>query len=201
MALSSRVTLPGLVHSFIEVDKAMTHKISLISYLLLWFSFCLPLMNKVKRLPDGKEWLWEKLGLVLMGGVMFTKSLIQFSIDGQDCVLSFLFDLKPKYGRGNESNWDLLWKDLCKHCCIQVPWLHRVSLSTHASTKDSWTLAGMSDSVTCEDIPPFSWLLVTHSFVCALQQFVSPVLWTFYNHMSLPQKLNFPGKFLPYCKM
>ena len=129
------------------------------------------------------------------------KSLIQFSIDGQDCVLSFLFDLKPKYRRGNESNWDLLWKDLCKHCCIQVPWLHRVSLSTHASTKDSWTLAGMSDSVTCEDIPPFSWLLVTHSFVCALQQFVSPVLWTFYNHMSLPQKLNFPGKFLPYCKM
>ena len=48
--------------------------------------------------------MWEKLGLVLMGGVMFTKSLIQFYIDGQDCVLSFLFDLRPNYGRGNEGN-------------------------------------------------------------------------------------------------
>ena len=42
-----------------------------------------------KSLPDGKE--WEKLGLVLMGRAMLSKSLIQFSVDGQGCVPSLLF--------------------------------------------------------------------------------------------------------------
>ena len=32
-----------------------------------------------------------KLGLVLMGGVMLSKSLIQFSVDGWSCVPSLLF--------------------------------------------------------------------------------------------------------------
>ena len=34
---------------------------------------------------------WGKLGLVLMGGAMLSKSLIQFSVDGQGCVPSLLF--------------------------------------------------------------------------------------------------------------
>ena len=34
-----------------------------------------------------------KLGLVLMGGTMLSKSLIQFSVDGWGCVPSLLFDL------------------------------------------------------------------------------------------------------------
>ena len=46
------------------------------------------------KLPDGRDWLWEKLGLVLMGGAMLTKSLIQFSVDRWGCVPS-LFDLRP----------------------------------------------------------------------------------------------------------
>ena len=60
---------------------------------------------------------WGKLGLVLMGRAMFSKSLIQFSVDGWGCVPSVLFDLKPNYGRGNEDNGGLLQKDLCMHCC------------------------------------------------------------------------------------
>ena len=48
---------------------------------------------------------------------MFSKSLIQFSVDGWGCVPSMLFDLKPNYGRGDEDNGDLLQKDLCMHCC------------------------------------------------------------------------------------
>ena len=50
----------------------------------------------------------EKLGLVLMGGAMLSKSLTQFSVDGQSCVSSMLFDLRPNYGGGNEDNGDLL---------------------------------------------------------------------------------------------
>ena len=34
------------------------------------------------KLPDGRDWLRGKLGLVLMGEAMLSKSLIQFSVDG-----------------------------------------------------------------------------------------------------------------------
>ena len=61
------------------------------------------------------------LSLVLMGGVMISKSLIQFSVDGWGCVPSLLFGLKPNYGRGNGSNGDLLQKALGQCCCIQYP--------------------------------------------------------------------------------
>ena len=43
------------------------------------------------KLPDGRDWLRWKLGLVLMDRAMFSKSLIQFSVDGWGCVPSLLF--------------------------------------------------------------------------------------------------------------
>ena len=50
--------------------------------------------------------LWERLrgrlGLVLMGRAMLSKSIIQFSVDGQGCIPSLLFDLRPNYGGGND---------------------------------------------------------------------------------------------------
>ena len=41
---SSWVALQGMTHSFIELDKAVVHVISLVSFLCfsLWLSFCLP---------------------------------------------------------------------------------------------------------------------------------------------------------------
>ena len=51
---------------------------------------------------------WERLtvgetgGLVLMGGAMLSKSLIQFSVDERGCVPSLLFDLRLNYSGGNE---------------------------------------------------------------------------------------------------
>ena len=42
-----------------------------------------------------------KLGLVLMGGAMFSKSLIQFSVDNFLCSLPVLY-LGQNYGGGNE---------------------------------------------------------------------------------------------------
>ena len=38
----SWVALQGMAHSFIELEKAVVRVISLISFLWLWFSFCLP---------------------------------------------------------------------------------------------------------------------------------------------------------------
>ena len=37
-------------------------------------------------------------------GPMLSKSLMQFSVDGWDCVPSLLFDLRPNYGGGNKDN-------------------------------------------------------------------------------------------------
>ena len=51
-----------------------------------------------------------KLGLVLMGGARLSKSLIQFSVDGCDCVPILLFDLRPNYSGDNEDNSNLLQK-------------------------------------------------------------------------------------------
>ena len=45
-----------------------------------------------------------------MGRAMLSKSLIQFSVDGQGCVPSLLFDLRPNYGGGDEDNGKLLQK-------------------------------------------------------------------------------------------
>ena len=42
MTCPSWVALHGMGHSFIELDKAVVHVIRLISFLWLWFSFCLP---------------------------------------------------------------------------------------------------------------------------------------------------------------
>ena len=41
-ARPSWMALPGMVHSFIELDKAVVHVIRLVSFLWLWFSVCLP---------------------------------------------------------------------------------------------------------------------------------------------------------------
>ena len=81
-------------------------------------------MEKGKRLVESSCWerlTEEKLGLVLMGGAMLSKSLIQFSVDGQGCVPSLLFDLRANYGGGNEDNGDLLQKVPCTHPAFSAP--------------------------------------------------------------------------------
>ena len=108
-----------------------------------------------------------KLGLIVMGGAMLSKSLIQFSVDGWGCVPSLLFDLRPNYGGGNEDNGDLLQKVPCTRCCMQCPQACSRPLLTHASTGDSWTLMGKSGSVSCGVTAPFSWVLVhTRFYLC-----------------------------------
>ena len=52
------VALHGMAYRFIELDKAVIHVISSVSFLWLWFSFC-PLTKKDKRLMEA-SW-WEKL--------------------------------------------------------------------------------------------------------------------------------------------
>ena len=100
-----------------------------------------------KKLPDGRDWLRGKLGLVLKGGAMLSKSLIQFSVDGQGCVPSLLFDLRPNCGGGDEDNEDndLLQKVPCRPCCTHsVPRTCSRPPLTHTSVWDSETLTAKS---------------------------------------------------------
>ena len=153
------------------------------------------------KLPEGRDWLRGKLGLVLTGGAMLSKSLIQFSVDGRGCVPSLLLDLRPNYGGGNEGNSDLLQKVPCTHCCTQCPWPCSRPLPTPASVGDSWTLTGKSGSASCGLTAPFSWVLVCTRFVCALQESVSPVLWKFCNQIPLASKVKFSGGVLsPFAR-
>ena len=55
MTSPSWVALHGMAHSFIELGKAVVHVISLISFLWLWFSFCLPSDGEGKRLMETNE--------------------------------------------------------------------------------------------------------------------------------------------------
>ena len=80
----SWVALHGMPHSFTELDKTVIHVISLVFWDCGLHSVC-PLMDEDKslwKLPGGRYWPWWKLCLALMGKVMFSKSLIQFSADG-----------------------------------------------------------------------------------------------------------------------
>ena len=57
------------------------------------FQSVCPLREKGRRLMEASWWerLWGKLGPVLMAGALFSKSLIQFSVDGWGSVPSLLF--------------------------------------------------------------------------------------------------------------
>ena len=80
------------------------------------------------KLPDGRDWLRGKLGLVLMGRVMLSKSLPQFSVEGRGCVPSLLFDLRPNCGGGNAA---FLSKTIFPEVFLfkQVDWLFIKELS------------------------------------------------------------------------
>ena len=136
-------------------------------------------MNKNKRLMEVSwcERLTEgKLDLVLMGGAMFSKSLIQFSVDGWGCVPFILFDLRPNYGGGSEDNGNLLQKvhgctaelsapNPAPGLCQPTPPLETPG---HSQASLGQSLVGPLR------LFPGSWCTV---FVCSLQGSVSPVLY------------------------
>ena len=82
------------------------------------------LLEKDRRLVEA-SW-WERLtegetGCYSDGGAMLSKSLIQFSIDRQGCVLSLLFDLRPTSGGGNEDNGNLFKRSLVPTAALSAP--------------------------------------------------------------------------------
>ena len=56
MTHPSWVALRGMAQSFSELNKAVVHVISLVSFLWLWFSFCMPSEDKDKRIMEASWW-------------------------------------------------------------------------------------------------------------------------------------------------
>ena len=115
-----------------------------------------------------------------MGGARLSESLIQFSVDEQCCVPSLLLVLEPNYGRGNEDNGDLLQNFPCIHCFTLCPNSvagHHQPIPLPETPGHSQASLGQS-LVGSLLLSPGSWL--THGFICALQESVSPVLCKFW---------------------
>ena len=105
MTHASWVALNGMAHSFIELHKAVIHVIILVSFLWLWFLFwrcgiivlassVCPRMHKDKRfwkLPYGRDWLWGKLALALLG-----RAMLKWKVSVSHSVVSdSLWPLEP----------------------------------------------------------------------------------------------------------
>ena len=134
-----------------------------------------------------------KLGLVLMGRAMLSKSLIQFSVDGRGCVPSLLFGQRPKYGGSNEDSGGLLQKVLCVQCHTQCLRPCSRPPQTHASTGDSGTLMGKSGPLFCGVTAPFSWALLCARFcLCPPRVCFPSPHW--------PPKSNSLGVFNPFAR-
>ena len=103
---------------------------------------------------------------------MFSKSLIQFSINGWGCVPFLLFDLRPNYGEDNEDDGDLLQHVPCIHCSTQCPWPCSGTPLTHTSARDSWSFwVSLGQSLVGSLLlSPESWCT---RFCCALPESVS----------------------------
>ena len=54
----SWVALYSMAHSFTELEQAVVHVIRLVNFLWFWFSVCLPLMKKDKRLMEASWWIY-----------------------------------------------------------------------------------------------------------------------------------------------
>ena len=134
-----------------------------------------------------------------MGRAMLSKSLIQFSVDGQGSIPSLFFDLRPNYGEGNEDNGDFLQWVPCTHChtqCLQPCTSPCQPMPLPETLRHS--RASLAQSLVGSLLlSPGSWC--TPSFVCALQVSVSPVLWKFWNQIPLAFKVTFPGASQSLC--
>ena len=97
----------------------------------------------------------------------------------QLCSLPVIY-LGPNYGGGTEDNGDLLQKVPRTHCYTQCPQPCSRPLLTYTSARDCWTFMGKSGSIFRGVTAPFSWVLMSTRFVCALQESVSPVLRKFW---------------------
>ena len=120
------------------------------------------------------------MDLVLIGGVMLTKSSTQFSVDGQGCVPSLLFDLRPNYGEVMRIMATSSRRSQACTAAFRAPDPaagHRQPTPLLETPGHSWANLGQSLVQTLL-LSPGSWCM--QGFVYTLQGSVSPVLCKFW---------------------
>ena len=159
----------------------------------------------LRKLPDGKDWLWSKLGLALIGGAMLSKPLIQIFCWRGGAVFLLCSLVWGQIMTGvmvvMVTSFKRTYTSMCgsQDCFIQCPWPHGRSLSftslpeTPGHSQESLALSFIGSLL----LSPGSWC--SQGFVCALQKSVSTVLWKFCNQISLAFKVKFPGVLNPFA--
>ena len=102
------------------------------------------------KLPDGRNWLCRKLGLVLVGKAMLSKSLIQFSVDGWSCGPSLLFTWGQTMVEVMKIMATSFKRSHAGTATLSAPKPCNSPLLTHPFSGDFWTLPGKSGSVSLE---------------------------------------------------
>ena len=133
------------------------------------------------------------------GGGMFSKSLIQFSVDGQGSVPSLLFDLTM----GEVMK---IMVTAFKRSCAQTAALnapdpaagHRWPTPLLEAPGHSQATLGQS-LVESLLLSPESWC--AKALVCALQESVFPVLCKFCDQIPLASKVKFSGSSQSLCQI
>ena len=131
---------------------------------------------------------------------MLRKSLIKFSVDGQGCVPSLLFGLRPNYTgvtvviansfkRTNACTIVFSAPDPTAGHCIHMP---PPETPGHSQASLAQSLVGTLL------LSPGYWC--TQGFVCALQESVSPVLWNCVIKSHWPPKSNSLGFLSPFAR-
>ena len=153
------------------------------------------------NLPDGRNWLWGNMGFVLMGRAMLSKSLLQFSVDEQGCVPSLLFPMTKlcivgvmmvmatSFKRAYAKTVVFSAPDPAAGHCQPTPLPGTLGHSQESLAESLVGSQLLSPGSGCEQ-----------SFVCALQEFVSPGPWKFCNQIPLSSKVEFSRGFHPFAR-
>ena len=76
-------------------------------FVVLLLSALWMMLRGLCKLPDGRDWPWEKRGLALADRALLSQALIQLSADGWGCTLSLI----------------VVWPEVTQPWGLQVLWL------------------------------------------------------------------------------
>ena len=189
-----------------------------LQFLLFLFALCWMRIRGLCKLPNGRDWLWGKLGLALVGRAMLSKLLVQFSVDGGSCactppptpspvcclawdspVLESIGSMIGLMATSFKSTYaNMLHLPRLLLLVLLIQWR---LLSIHSSARDSQTLIGKIGTLFCGVTVPFPWVLVLTNVCLCPPKSVSPVLWKFCYQILLTLKVRFPGDSLSPCQI
>ena len=163
------------------------------------------------KLPEGRDWHWEKLGLTLVGRAFLSKALIQLSVDGWVALpVSCLAWGDPALG-STGSMVELIMASKRANTKGVLPGLLLLVLlllwwapaDRRFHRRPSNTIRFFFYSISYGVIAPFLWVLVWARFcLCPPRpEFLSiPVLWKSYSQILLAFKISSLGIPSPLAK-